>query len=467
VNPRRSFRFRLTLAALLPLLLAMTAAWAVATFVFTRALDQRVEQQIENAANVLTGGGLPFTTELLQRVADLQQVQIALLDANGRVIARTQGDLAVRSAETAVHDGMADFREARPRHFDVGGEPTIVVMRPVAGGSNPNVAAVLVAASLRDARDAGRSAALGIGLAVIAAGALLIVLQYLLLRGITRPVSRLVNVAHEIASGRRDVRADADRQDELQALATALNDMTDKLAKYEAELAERSRLAALGEMSARLAHEIRNPLTGLKLHLQLLAERIDPSDSARVERLLAEVQRLELLVSSTLMLGGEQPLDAAPARIGPLVTEVLDLMEPSLSHRGIRAKSRCDDALQACVDRGRLRQALLNLIVNAADAMPQGGHLLIRSELDPAASRLLICVEDSGPGVTDEIRTRLLEAPISTKPFGLGLGLTVCRDVAAAHGGELLIGQSMELGGARFVIALPLSAAPPSAAHGA
>jgi len=211
-------------------------------------------------------------------------------------------------------------------------------------------------------------------------------------------------------------------------------------------------------MSARLAHEIRNPLTGLKLHLQLLAERIDPRESGRVEQLLTEVQRLELLVSSTLLLGGEQPLDVAPARIGPLVAEVLDLMGPSLAHLGIRADSRCDDRLQANIDRGRLRQALLNLVGNAADAMPQGGRLRIGAEYDAAASRVRILVEDSGPGVTDEMHARLLDAPVSTKPFGLGLGLTICRDVAAAHGGELLIERSAELGGARFAITIPLSA---------
>ena len=139
-------------------------------------------------------------------------------------------------------------------------------------------------------------------------------------------------------------------------------------------------------------------------------------------------------------------------------------MGPSLAHRGIHAASRCDDGLQASVDRGRVRQALLNLVVNAADAMPQGGRLLIGAKCDAAASRVQILVEDSGPGVPEEMRARLHEAPFSTKPFGLGLGLTICRDVAAAHGGELLIERSAELGGARFVIALPLAVASSSSA---
>ena len=460
MNPRRSFRFRLTLAALLPLLLAMTAAWAVATFVFTHTLEQRVEQQIENTANVLTGGGLPFTAELLQRVADLQQVEIALLDANDRVVGRTQGDLADRSAETAVHEGIAGSDESRPRHFDVGGEPVIAVLRPVAAGSDARVAAVLVAASLRDARDAGRSAALGIGLAVIAAGALLIVLQYVLLRGITQPVSRLVSVAHEIAGGRRDVRADAGRQDELQALATALNEMTDKLAKYESELAERSRLAALGEMSARIAHEIRNPLTGLKLHLELLDERVPAPEKPTVRRLLDEVARLELIVASSLSLTRPAQATRRATDLNEAVDEVLQLMEPSLRHREIELRRDFGALPVLEIDRDRMKQAVLNLVVNAADALPQGGTLIARTHHDAATGTTTVSIEDSGPGIDPRLADPATPVAGSSKPFGLGLGLRVCREIVAEHGGRLELGRSEALGGTRAAIELTARAAP-------
>ncbi|NJD31193.1 MAG: HAMP domain-containing protein, partial [Gammaproteobacteria bacterium] len=242
-----SIRFRLTLAALLPLLVAMAAAWAIATVIFTRTLEQRVADQLSDTANVLTRTGLPFTKELLQRVADLQQVRIALLDANGAIVTSTTGDPAV--------------------------QPVLSLTRPVPAGSDPRATTLVVTASLRDARDAARRAALGMGLAVLAAGALLVALQYFLVRGITEPIGRLVAMANAIAAGKRDVNANPMPHGELQALATALNDMTAKLQSYETELADRSRLAALGEMSARIAHEIRNPLTGLKLHQKLLDER--------------------------------------------------------------------------------------------------------------------------------------------------------------------------------------------------
>jgi signal transduction histidine kinase len=215
-------------------------------------------------------------------------------------------------------------------------------------------------------------------------------------------------------------------------------------------------------MSARLAHEIRNPLTGMKLHLQLLAERAAPREQPRLQQLLGEVQRLELLVSSTLMLGAEQPLALAPVDLADLVADVLDLMQPSLEHRGIEVQRTPGGLPPVPVDRARLRQALLNLVVNAADAMPHGGRLRVGSELDAGSQRALIAVEDSGPGVSDELRARLESEPRSTKPFGLGLGLVVCRDVAAAHGGELRIERSTALGGARFVIALPLQPVTPT-----
>ena len=91
--------------------------------------------------------------------------------------------------------------------------------------------------------------------------------------------------------------------------------------------------------------------------------------------------------------------------------------------------------------------------------MPQGGALRISAEQDAAASRVLIRVEDTGPGLSEDVRARLGDSPVSTKPFGLGLGMTVCRDVATAHGGELRIERSRDLGGACVVLAFPLSLA--------
>ena len=454
---RLSLYLRLILTLLGPLLIAMAAAWAIGVGIVTNALEQRLEGQLRNAATVLATGGIPYTPEVLRRLASVQQSDFVLIDHAGRVAVTTSGKVGDAIAASLAE--RLPLLAAETRRIDAPVQ-SIAVYQPIDASEEPRYSALVAVAPLGDAAAAARSAARWLGLAMLAATAILGAILLALVRNITRPLAQLSAFADRIAAGERVHRIELPRADEIGALGESLNTMMQRLAGYESRLASRSRMSALGEMSARLAHEIRNPLTGLKLHLQLLAERVDGRESGRVERLLTEVQRLELLVSSTLMLGGEQPLVQAPTRMCPLIAEVLDLMGPSLAHLGIRVDTRCDEELQAPLDRGRVRQALLNLIVNAADAMPQGGALRISAERDTAAPRVLILVEDSGPGVSEDVRARLGDSSISTKPFGLGLGMTVCREVAAAHGGELKIERSSELGGACFVLAFPLSLAP-------
>ncbi len=454
---RPSLYLRLILTLLGPLLIAMAAAWAIGVGIVTNALEQRLEGQLRNAATVLATGGIPYTPEVLRRLASVQQSDFVLIDHAGRVAVTTSGKVGDAIAASLAERLPLLATETRRIETPV---QSIAVYQPIDASEEPRYSALVAVAPLGDAAAAARSAARWLGLAMLAATAVLGAIVLALVRNITRPLAQLSAFADRIAAGEREHRLELPRADEIGALGESLNTMMLRLGDYESRLASRSRMSALGEMSARLAHEIRNPLTGLKLHLQLLAERVDGRESGRVERLLTEVQRLELLVSSTLMLGGEQPLDAALTRVRPLIAEVLDLMGPSLAHLGIRVDSRCDEGVQARLDRGRVRQALLNLIVNAADAMPQGGALRISARQDDAASRVLISIEDSGPGLSEDVRARLGDSSVSTKPFGLGLGMTVCREVAAAHGGELRIERSGELGGACFVLAFPLSLAP-------
>lgn len=439
------------LAAFLPLLLAMAAAWSVAAVVFARTLQERVADQLADAAAILTGSGLPYTPEVLRRIADLQQAGIKLFDADGVEVLSSPGPLPAEI--------MAQLRlpgaHGTTQRIEIAGEPLMIVARPLAAAPGAPSATVVLAGSLRDAREAARRAALGMGLAVLAAGALLLALQYLLVRSLTEPVRRLAAMADDIAAGRRDVRAEPGTGGELAALAASLNEMTRRLAGYEQELAERSRLAALGELSARIAHEIRNPLTGLKLHLQLLAETATGTQAATVARLLDEANRLELVVASSLALGGGQRSPPQPGDLVAVVEEVLLLMEPSLRHRHIEVTRQLAMPVPVPMDRDRLKQALHNLLANAADALPGGGTIAVTAGHDAARRRAFVSVEDSGPGFPAGQPAPPSGELTSQKPFGLGLGLRLCREVATEHGGQLLLGRSAALGGARATIELP------------
>jgi signal transduction histidine kinase len=443
-------------AALLPLLLAIVAGWLIATVTFTRTLEQRVAEQLGNTADVLTGSGLPFTPELLQRIAELQRTSITLLDSSGAILLSTEGELADALRESIDKGAVAGLASSSLSAVEFNGRPAMVATRVLPAGIDPRASTLIVAASLEDARDAASRAAWGMGLAALAAALLLVVIQYFLVRGITRPIDELVEMANGIAAGRRDVQASTSRQDEIAALGQALNAMTGKLQAYESELAERSRFAALGELSARIAHEIRNPLTGLKLNLQLLAERTGSTDQARLQKLLEEVARLELIVTSSLSLARSRPAEKRPEDLNGVVSEVLQLMEPSLRHRHIVLETRIASIPAFPIDRDRIKQALLNLLVNASDALVDGGRVVVST--GSTADVASITIEDSGPGIAPELREKLHTISTSTKPFGLGLGLRICREVAEEHQGRLLVDTSEELRGARLTLELPLQA---------
>jgi len=455
VQKRGSIYLRLMLAALLPLLAGMAGAFVIATAAFTRALEGRVEEQAEHAATVLTRSRLPLTPDLLRRVAELERTDFLLLDSTGRIVESSYASVPValsRAMETWRGGSAGPLGRA---HLDIDGTPSIAVMAPVSSAADSRVVALVAIASLVDARAAAWRAAGGVALAVLVAGALMAALLRYRIRAITQPLERVAAFAGAVAAGGRDDRLPVYGQDELATLSRAVNDMTQRIGEYESQLAAKTRLSALGEMAARIAHEVRNPLTGLKMQLELLGERVTAAEQPTIRQLLDEVKRLELVVDSSLTLARDRPVRREAVDVSVLARDVLSLLGPSLTHRNISVGTRFEANRAIEGDPDQIRQALLNLVGNAADALPGGGRILVSTAcaLDPA--RVIVQVSDSGPGIGDEVASRLATGPASTKPFGLGLGLMLCREVATTHGGELVMTAHGVLGGASFALELP------------
>jgi signal transduction histidine kinase len=139
-------------------------------------------------------------------------------------------------------------------------------------------------------------------------------------------------------------------------------------------------------------------------------------------------------------------------RPGELVNDLADLLQPALEHRGIDLQVAIDFSKVIDADQDRLQQALINLVNNAADELKDGGTILMGTRLTENPATIEFRVEDSGPGVS-----AISDKQESDKPFGLGLGLAICREIAEIHGGALIVDASPTLGGARFAIRLPLS----------
>jgi signal transduction histidine kinase len=239
-----------------------------------------------------------------------------------------------------------------------------------------------------------------------------------------------------------------------EALTAEVRRLSDELDAKNRQLARKNRLADLGQMASHVAHEVRNSLVPMKLYLSLLRRRIDADRGSLdvLDKVMAGFTALEATVGDLLHFSSQRD----PLRQRVLLRELLDdlvhSLEPQLVAQNIRAAIDCAPQLVTSVDREMLRRSLLNLMLNALDALPAGGELVITACL--TAAGLEIEVADSGPGVPAPLAERLFEPFFTTKAGGTGLGLAIVERIAAAHGGRVTVANCPE-GGAAFTLILP------------
>ena len=235
------------------------------------------------------------------------------------------------------------------------------------------------------------------------------------------------------------------------------------LRALEHELARAQKLAALGALVARLAHEVGTPLHSMAGHLDLLlaADDIAPRHRQRIEIVSGEVQRLSQLIRRYLQrLQAPEPR-SRPTDLPALIRRVLRLLDPVLLRHKVETTTDFAPGTEApfSCDPRQVEQVVLNLVQNAVDAMPHGGTLAVRCGL--TASGRALSVADSGEGIRPELREHVMEPFFSTKPSerGSGLGLAICQEIARAHGGDVRIDSQPGVGTVVTITLEPVGAA--------
>lgn len=223
-------------------------------------------------------------------------------------------------------------------------------------------------------------------------------------------------------------------------------------------------VAEMAELAGGLAHELRNPLSTMMVNLKLLAEdlnddRSHPEDTRRrallkVDVLLREAQRLQTLFDRFLSVAGPYGLEWSEVDLNSLVARLVEFFEPSAKDGGVQIRlDLAPGTLMGRVDTTLLRQALLNLLMNAQQAMPDGGDLCVTTSRE--THHVVISVADSGVGIPDEDKDRILRPFFTTKSEGGGLGLSITKRVVQEHGGS--IDFTTERGvGTTFTIRIPV-----------
>lgn len=278
-----------------------------------------------------------------------------------------------------------------------------------------------------------------------------------------RPVEDLAHAAEKVAAGDLSQELPVHGKDEVGRLTRSFNEMIVKL-RQNRELEEKVResqyLTQLGRLSSGVAHEIRNPLNFIALaidHLDALADggtrEAEKEKTRIIARIKEEIHRLNELVTNFITYGKPQAPVLAPVQMPEIVESVLRMADGRLRTQRIRCRREFRIGPPVPVDPDMIRRAVLNVVGNAIDAMPEGGELHISSgPRDDGGYELVI--GDTGEGIAEENRDRIFEPYFTTKPSGLGLGLDLTRKIVEAHGGEVVV-DSQPGKGARVRILLP------------
>jgi signal transduction histidine kinase len=288
----------------------------------------------------------------------------------------------------------------------------------------------------------------------------------LIARRTTEPILKLREHTQRVASGDLDARVEVRATDELGELAEAMNRMTADLKEKRDQLVKAEKDAAWREMARQVAHDIKNPLTPIKLSADLL-KRAKDEQSPEFDRIFArtietisrQVAHLREIASDFHALTGSSTAQPQVFEAGQLIDEVLELNHAWTEDLGVKV-SRTGPGGLVRVDPGLLRRVLINLVSNALEAMPEGGTLAVDARPVEGNKRLQIDVRDSGSGVPEEVRARLFEPYFTTRTTGTGLGLAIAKRVIEEMGGTIALDPVSPPPGTLVRIRLPLYESP-------
>lgn len=390
-------RKRILLSFLLLFLVAFVATSLMASILISNAVENRLAAQTTDLARFLSAKPGLLNDTVLEFVKNAYGATSVRDDAPGTPV---EGRYVYRAALGPDHELIMAYKDEL-----VSAEKRRAIL-PLAGVAGTGLALV--------------------GFLALATAAAL-----------ARPLERLAGQARALPAG--DVNPVGGGR-ELDHLVEAMNRML-------AEVRRAERLGVMGQMAAGIAHEIRNPLSSMKMTVQMLREGAKEGEA--FDLILREIERLELIAAE--LTGASQPLRKEPVKLDRVVDDVLELMRRRLEHLGVRVEKAYAPVPEVRVDVARFKRCVMNLVLNGAEAMPAGGPL--RVAVAPRDGRIRFAVTDGGTGVPAGVGARVFEPFVTTKQDGVGLGLALTKRIVEDHGGA--IGYDAAPGGTTFWIELP------------
>jgi signal transduction histidine kinase len=289
-----------------------------------------------------------------------------------------------------------------------------------------------------------------------------IALAYLFIRSVTKPAASLLEATRRLKSGDLDFRVEGLR-DEFGEVASSFNEMSRALKKHMQEKHKAEQMKMVGMMAAGLAHEIKNPLAGIKVSIEVLSEdsSLSEDDRSVMSGVIKEIRRIEVLIKGLLEFARPSKPQFRFVNVASVLDNAIKFsLKPRSSNgsaNGIKIVKEYDESLPEIVaDPIQMQQVFMNLFLNASAAMPDGGSLTVRAASDYENGTLEVVVSDTGKGISEKDMVKIFEPFFTTRSKGTGLGLAVSKQLIEQHGGTIAA-ETNAAGGATFRVVLPAS----------
>jgi len=307
--------------------------------------------------------------------------------------------------------------------------------------------------------------------AITIAGALVsLIVSYFIAQRILVPIFKLVNASKAVADGDLDAKVEINTNDELEYLADSFNAMAQALKKRDEQFKEfatqrimaSERLALIGQLSANVAHELNNPLTGIVTFSHLILEETDCDDPHRtsIEKIVSQATRCRDIIRGLLDFSRQRKPNKTLSNINTVMDQCLSFVENQALFLNIQIiKNFQEDLPMIVVDPSQIERVIMNMIINAAEAMDGSGELILATRSGPYSEHIELEFRDTGQGISSENLEKIFDPFFTTKDVGhgTGLGLAISYGVVKAHNGTVSV--ESEVGkGTAFIVRLPVNA---------